>query len=307
MIQKNNNGKKLLRIALILLISAILLIFGLFGCNKQKSDDSDASVSDAEQKIAELLKGKLNDYQIVRAEGMDKTELRILLSFANVLKNNGADELKIVSDYEEIAPVIDNEIIVGETTRKDNVYFANDGVVLENEGYTVAIVENRLIFGYTDQKGMMDGLECLLFLCLDIEDERISEAFDLSLYERDIKRYSFENFSLKNQLTDKARLFGGDDMMFIGTAEPNAKVTLQLTKNLEVISEADTVTDADGVWKTNIVPDKSANALVVRIDGKLAEKYDDITFVDSVIEKPSNGMKVYINDIEVDVYENKAG
>ena len=304
MIKNENKCVQLLK-SVVLLLLTLLMLLCFNSCKKNETADGDEQVENNE--IASLLKGNFNAYQVVRSDTMNGDELRSVLSFIDVIQQNGYSELKMVSDYAMLNPIIDTEIIIGETTRKGSVYNENEGAVIETDAYSIYIVEKRLIFTYTDSKGLIDGLEYILFCTLDAEEAALRETYNMELFERDVKRYAHDDFTIKNHVGDGSVFSADEDILFLGTSASNSTVTVQLAKGFDVLSSFDAVTDADGVWKTNVKPNTEADSIMIRIDGNIAERYSDISFKKNEINTCSDGTKVYINGKQVDVHVNEGG
>lgn len=305
---------KTLWLTLILLALSAVLVLGLISCTQEGNpNESDVTSVEAESNdeaknaIAELLKGKMSEYQIVRPETMVDSELKVILSFVDVLGQNGVKGVKPVSDYEKLAPVKDNEIIIGETTRKGKVYSEGEGVIKTTDEYTIQIVGTRLVLTYTDQKGLMDGVEYIMLSVIDGDETALVDSYDLELFERGIKRYSASGFSIKNHLEQGSKLSADADILFLGNAEAESKITIQLAKGFNVLSSFEATANADGIWQTNVTPNTDADSVIVRINGKVAERYEKVSFVKSKVDAASEGSKVYINGKQVDVHSNIAG
>ena len=162
----NKKSNKIIRtlqvLFLLLLIPAILM--GLASCKKdQETDEGGEGAVERNEAIMALLVDNLGSYQIVRSETMADRELKTVLAFASVIQEHGYPDISIVSDFEAVYPVTSQEIIIGDTTRKGSVYNEGEGIVAETEGYTVSIIEKRLIVSYTDEEGLIDCLEYILF------------------------------------------------------------------------------------------------------------------------------------------------
>ena len=288
-------------------VLAILLLVCLVSCGGKDGEVSESASPVEDNAIAKLLVGNLSSYQVVRPETMNGDELKAVLAFVDVLQQKGYPEVAVVSDYVALAPITDYEIIVGDTTRKGSVYNEGEGAVVETEAYSICIVENRLIFTYADTKGLIDGLEYILFSVIDAEQADIRETYDMELFEREVKRYSFDQFSVKTYIGDGSVFTLDKNVRFIGTAKPDSTVTVQLAKGFEALSSFDATAGADGVWIADVTPNADADSVMIRIDGNIAEKYSDISFKENKINACSEGTKVYINGTQVDVHANEGG
>ena len=307
--KKSNKIIRTLQVLFLLLLIPAMLI-GLASCKKDQ-EQSEESGGENEmvrnEAIVALLNGKLGSYQIVRSETMADSELKIALSFANVAQENGYLDMAIVSDFEAVYPVTDQEIIIGDTTRKGSVYNEGEGVVVETEGYTVSIIEKRLIVTYTDSNGLIDCLEYLLFNAIDADQATLRDAYNEALFLRGIKRNVTGEFSVKNSLAEGSVLSINSDIPFVGTAAPGSNITVQLMKGRELVSSADVVTDDNGVWQARVAPDASANSVWIRVNGNLAERYVNINFKENPITSCSEGTQVFINGRQIDVHTNQGG
>lgn len=306
----NKKSNKIIRtlqvLFLLLLILAILM--GLASCKKdQETDEGGEGAVERNEAIMALLVDNLGAYQIVRSETMADRELKTVLAFASVIQERGYPDMSIVSDFEAVYPVISQEIIIGDTTRKGSVYNEGEGIVAETEGYTVSIIEKRLIVSYTDEEGLIDCLEYILFSSLDAEQAALTNSYNEALFLRGIKRNITDEFSVKNSLAEGSVLSTNSDIPFIGTAAPGATVTVQLMKGNELLGSADAVADDNGVWQTKVAPNTSANSVWIRVDGNLAEKFTNINFKENPITSCSEGTQVFINGKQIDVHTNQGG
>ena len=281
---------------------------GLASCKKdQETDEGGEGAVERNEAIMALLVDNLGSYQIVRSETMADRELKTVLAFASVIQEHGYPDISIVSDFEAVYPVTSQEIIIGDTTRKGSVYNEGEGIVAETEGYTVSIIEKRLIVSYTDEEGLIDCLEYILFSSLDAEQTALTNSYNEALFLRGIKRNITEEFSVKNSLAEGSVISTNSDIPFIGTAAPGATVTVQLMKGNELLGSADAVADDNGVWQTKVAPNTSANSVWIRVDGNLAEKFTNINFKENPITNCSEGTQVFINGKQIDVHTNQGG
>lgn len=304
--KNKKTNKKALLLSCLALLFAALLALTLVSCKKDGKEPTDDEASGGAHPITELLKGKLDTYQFVRSDKMKDEERNVLLSFAEVLRQNGNETVNLVSDYERMAPIIDNEVIIGGTTRKGTVYNEGEGIVVQTDTYTFEIIENRLIFTYAHRAGMTDGLEFLLFCLIDGEEAAIRDQYDIELFGRGIKRYSSSSFTLKNELNKKSVLSADAVVPFIGTASPNSTVTVQLAKESKVLDTFEAVADSDGTWKADVTPNTDADTFYIRVDGKLAYG-SSVSFTKNETKNCADGTKVYIDGKQVNVHSNDAG
>ncbi len=297
---------------------SLILVFSLVlgACACQKIDDTEATGATQTENqatqtdveiIAALLRDVLDEYQIVRSETMEVTELSVLLSFIDVLRQNGYSSVRPVNDFTKLVPVQDKEIVVGQTTRAGSVYSLGSEPLVKGDSYAIYIIEQRLIFSYDSLGGMMDGLEFLLLAILSGQSEHITESFTLALFERDKKRYEYSGFSINNVLMSGMKLSAKEALSFSGKAGLGDKVELILTNNGVELQSAQTVVGDDGKWAAKLPPDIKATELTIRVNDILVERYSDIEFVEDTLGRASNGMRVFIDDEEIGVFETPAG
>ena len=301
--KEKKNFVRIFKALFVLLLAVVMLL--CVSCKKDENEDAETA---EENKIAEMLAGNLNAYQVVRSETMKGDDVKAVSAFISVIQKNGYKDVSIVSDYVSLYPVIDTEIIVGETSRKGSVYNEGDGTaVAQTDNYSVYIVEKRLIVTYTDSEGLVEGLEYLLLCSLDAEQTELCDAYNMELFQRGIKRGGNVDFSVKNYLSKGSVLSANDDLRLVGTSTPGSTVTLQLTKGFEVLSSVDTTTDANGVWQKKIAPNVSADSILILVDGNMTERFEEISFKSKEINSCAEGTKVFINGKQVDVYVNEGG
>ena len=308
-----NKKKKKSIVKILSFLMAVFLSVSVFvSCDNQNDNPIDTTDSEMTEKdesndpIVNLIADHLNEYQVVRSDTMNSDEVKIILAFLEVVRKNGGDKVKMVTDYTGNAPVIDREIVIGNTEREGSVYSIDD-ISLEKGEYDVQIVDSRLIFRYADKGAMMEGLEYLLITLLSSDDIALKNEYAEQLFDRGIGRYEFTTFSIFNRFMDKMHLPAKNDTLCDGTAEPNSKITVELSKNDNVLKSSDAVTAENGKWKLAISPALQADQLAVKVDGVVVAKYKNISFVDSIMKAPSNGMKVYIDGVQADVFESEAG
>ncbi len=253
-----------------------------------------------------LLSGTLNDFQVVRGELMDTTEMKAVLAFLTVLRANTGAELKLTTDYERDFPISDNEIVIGKTKREGKVYQL-DAVTLESGDYDTQVKDNRLILRYSDLGGLMNGLEHLLLGFATGETVALKTSFAEALYEKGISRYEFSEFSLYNDFMDGMRLPLSAETVCYGAGKENEKVSIELYDGNTVLNSSEVTVGASGKWSLSVAPNAKADGMKVKVDGVVVARYNEISFAEKIYQAPSNGMKVWINGEEVDVYENEAG
>ncbi len=296
--------KKRLRRYSVWLLALAMLMGMVNGCATPDSTDGTTEATEADPNtdpqylsLKEMLRGRLSEYQIVRSDGMESTESKIVLSFRQALVGATEAEIKVVTDFEYSYPRREREIVIGNTRLEEKHYTLPDSSKnLEEGAYAIDVIDTRVILSYADEAGLMDGLDFLLYAAAGGDAAELKNSFSDLLNENGISRY--RDFSLNNYFMDGMKLASSTDMLCFGSAAAGRTITARLFEDDEELRAVETVTDESGNWQLKLRADVSANRLAFYADGVRVRNYEDISYRKSVMSTPANGIKVFINGVE---------
>ena len=103
-------------------VCTALLVLALAGCRQEGSEPSAGSTGGQQEAgqtevLRGMLRGRLNELQLVRSDTMNSEEVSIVLAFRQAVQDAAGGELKLVTDFEYAYPAQDFELVIGATGR----------------------------------------------------------------------------------------------------------------------------------------------------------------------------------------------
>jgi hypothetical protein len=253
-----------------------------------------------------LLRDKLSEYQIVRAESMKDSATKMVLSFRQSVNSASSSEISVVTDFEYAYPRRDKEIVIGKTSREGAQYtLPESSKNLDAGTYAIDVIGDRAILSYADENGLKEGLEFLLIAMVKGDALELKNVFSEKLFANGIIRYN--DFSMNNFFADGMTLSAASDLLCFGEAKVGRTVSVSAYQGKTVLRTVETVADADGKWQLKLPPEMTANTLRFFADGVCVQKYENVTYKERTFKTPSGGMRVLINGVEQKALITKAG
>ena len=138
-----------------------------------------------------LLRDKIAEYQIVRAESMKTSETKMVLSFRQSVNSVSTQEINVATDFEAAYPRRDKEIVIGKTSRENDCYTLPEASKSLDEGtYVIDVIGERVILSYADENGLKEGLEFLLIAMVKGDSLELKSLFSEKLLANGIIRYT---------------------------------------------------------------------------------------------------------------------
>lgn len=253
----------------------LLMLLGISSCDKEgNSVQPTGNAADTTQPPAETV--ALEQYVIVRAEAGEVYESKIALALQSAFASVLGVEIEIATDFTRLYPVAEQEIILGQTTRADEVYTTEQTTPPAGESVVEAI-DQRFIAHYSDVFGAIAAGEALIARLMPADRQAaVTEHYHTTLARTEIMETML---TLKSIYADGMLFQQNKPIRITGTAEPGHTYRVALLAGEQPVRETTVKVGADGVFDATlegIAGSYTAHTLRVEVNGLTVTALSDI-------------------------------